>query len=205
MKNKVYILKRDFSHLFDMDEDAALLPFKGSDSIDYRMQGIQKFEIPDVLYFESNFEIIPEIDYPILDVCSVFVISTRMYELLIEVGEFKHLIISVTMLDDSYSKNHFESNGTLKKEVTFNDKYVAVQFLEYTEAFDYEESEYSMGLAFPEEIGIISKIVLKNKQYPPVFRIEESTEYIFITEEAKNKLLENGIKGCIFEEVEVSD
>jgi hypothetical protein len=205
MKNRIYQLKKDFSHLFDVDEDAALLPFEGSKDLGVQMQSIDKIDKIETLYFEANFEIIPEIDFPIPDKSSVLIFSIKMYNLIRSVGYFNHHTIPVVMLDDSYPGKHFESPGILKSDVNFNDQYIAVQFLEYTDAFDFEKSEYTVHPIFSDEVGTVSRFVLKNKQYPPIFRIEQKTRYVFITEEAKNKLLENGIKGCIFEEVEVSD
>lgn len=59
------------------------------------------------------------------------------------------------------------------------------------------------GSLFPT---LVSKYVFKEPKdgFPPLFRVFEKPSSIFISEEAKKVLEANNIKGCIFEEVEVT-
>ncbi|MEC3907484.1 hypothetical protein VOI54_10675 [Tamlana sp. 2201CG12-4] len=42
-----------------------------------------------------------------------------------------------------------------------------------------------------------------SEDLPPIFRINESPSKIFVTDKAKEALETNGVRGCVFEKVEV--
>jgi hypothetical protein len=68
MKERIFKLERDRSHLLDMDFDASLIPFPEQESIGYTMDGVDNVPLPSILCFRANFNVVPKkTDYPIVD------------------------------------------------------------------------------------------------------------------------------------------
>ncbi len=202
---EAFILKSSKNPKVDADYDAYCLPFKGNNLIGAHMMGINDFEKPERIYFVADFESIPEYDFPSTDM-TFPVMSKRMLKALLDVGNFRHQTIPVTMVDDSYLDDQFDSKGRLKPDVPYNDDYIAVQLKEYANVFDYKKSLYEKDLVFPDEVGIVHRLVLMEPPvgFTPIFRIKEVMKLLFINSEAKVFLEKMQIKGCIFEPVEVS-
>lgn len=193
-----YQLERDFSHLLDMDNDITHIKFPGSQDLGSKMMGVKDTELPNILYFQANFRVIPRIDYPIPDL-SLFIVSGRMLDALKECGFFEYRSIPIVLIDDTYFGKIFNDNNELNTGFKINTDYLAIQLMRYTDAFDYEKSEYKSSRAFPDEVGVIKKLALKESEnYPPVFKIKEKPSRIFITEQTKNNLVSRGIQGCEF-------
>lgn len=204
MKKYCYILENDYNHSGDPGVDAFCVKFEG-DSVLSGMIGTRNLELPEVLYFTADFGSIPQYDYPLTDITAP-VMSKRMLDVFKGISDFKHLSVPVMMLDYNYLDDQFDKAGNLKSDVPVNKDYMAVQLKEYTKAFDYENSKYEMDLAFPEDVGTIEKLVLKEPEsgFPPLFRLEESKRHLIVNQEAREALEKNGIVGCVFEPVEVS-
>lgn len=189
----------------DADYDAYCLPFKGKDIFGAHMMGINDFDYPDMIYFQADFLSIPFYDFVSIDL-TFHVMSKNMLEILTSIKGFKYTTIPVTMIDDSFLGNPFEKEGKLKPEVPINTNYGAIQLKEFSNVFDYQSSIYKADLVFPEEIGQIEKLVLKNPNFGflPLFKIKEAPQHLFVSDEAKIELERKKIQGCLFEEVEVS-
>lgn len=189
----------------DADHDAYCLPFKGKDLFGAYMMGISSFEAPERLYFLADFLTIPTWDF--IDIDLTFpVLSNRMLETLTALGKFIYFTIPVTMIDDAYLDNPFNENGELKSGVPISNNYIALQLQEYADAFDYEKSVYRFDVVFPEDVGLIEKMILKEPPtgFTPLFKIKEAPQYLFVSETGKNELERNEIRGCCFEEIECS-
>lgn len=203
--NKVYKIKPVKNSKIDADYDAYCNDFKGKEMIGINMMRIKNFNPPAVLYFTADFSSIPSSDFPFIDL-SFPVFSVRMFEILKSVRDFEYNVIPVTMLDDSYLEGQFDKNGTLKSDVPYNDNYLAVQFKSFENVFDYKNAKYQPDLVFPDDVGVIEKLVLKSPKdgFKSIFKIKEAMEYVFVSERAKQVLEDNNIKGCAFEEVETT-
>lgn len=203
---KCYKLDKEYTHSGDLEKDAFCIPFDGIDDFGSNMMDIDNFDIPSRLYFTANFQLIPKYDYPLTDLTAP-VMSKRMLEVLLGIKEFKYKCVPAVMIDDLYLENQFDESGNLKEDVPFNEDYYAVQLKEYSEVFDRENSEYQKSLIFPDKVGAIEKMVLKEPEegFPSLFRIKESRRHLFLSQEAKEALDAAGIKGCVLEEVEVSN
>lgn len=197
---KVFLLKWDFSHLGDVERDAFLVPFEGSNVMGSKLMGTKNVDLPEKIFFEADFTVIPGIDFPIVDL-SINVMSRRMLSVLLSVGKINYRAVPAVMVDYTYLGERFESPGKLKKDVPVNQDYAVIQLMEFTDAFDYDLSDYKQDEVFPEKVGQINKLVLKEPEggFPPVFKLAECRRYLFITEKAKDALLSNEIQGCVFE------
>ncbi|MBI9064673.1 MAG: hypothetical protein JEZ14_21995 [Marinilabiliaceae bacterium] len=200
---KVYKLSWDLSHSGDPEKDAFHLPFKNENEFGVDIISLREFELPEQIYFQANFNLIPKYDYPLTSL-EVPVVSKRILEILNSLGDFSFRLIPVIMIDDTYFSELFDANNRLNSNVPVNTSYSIIQIMSYTEVFDYENSIFEEDFILP--VGHIDKLVLKKPQngFPPIFRIQEKASEIFISKEAKEALELANIKGCVFEEVEVT-
>ncbi len=202
---KVYTLNHDYEHSGDPERDAFHISFNGDDMISSFLLNPKYEELPDVIYFQANFNLIPEYDYPLTDL-NIPVFSRRMMDIILGIGGCKFKEVSVVMIDDTYFKDKFNSKGELLPEVPVEKEYLTFQLQERLEVFDYERSVYKMLKSQPDKPGIIKKMVLKEPSigFPPLFRIKEKASVLFVSKEAKEALEAENIKGCVFEPVESS-
>jgi len=200
---EVYKLNWDFNHSGDPEKDAFHLPFKNDNEFGADIISTRNFDAPEQIYFQANFNLIPKYDYPLTSLM-VPVLSDRMIKLINGLGEITLRLIPVIMISDTYFDELFDLDNRLKPDVPVNTGYKIVQLMTYLKAFDYENSIYEEDFILP--VGHINKMVLKKPQggFPPIFRIEEKAGEIFVSKETKEALESAGIKGCVFEEVEVS-
>lgn len=200
---KVYKLHYDFNHLMYADFDSFHIAFESSNLIGANMISTRDFKLPEKIYFQANFNIISNYDYPITDL-GIPIMSKRMINILLKIKDFKFREIPIVMIDDTFMSDLFNSNGELVMDVPVNNNFIALQLMETCIAFDYENSIYEEDFILP--VGYIKKLVLQEPKngFPPLFKIEESLADIFVSQEAKETLEEQNIKGCIFEEIEVS-
>jgi hypothetical protein len=209
---KIYKLLKDFKYLGHINyvkhqEGALHIPFKGENDISYYMSSIENFELPKVINFGADFNVIPKTDFPFNSLL-LTILSNKMLVLLADLADFKFRKVPVVMFNHKELEAfHIEEGIGLEYLKECNQDYFAVQLMEYTDAFDIENSLYEEHYLYPEKIGSVRKLTLKqpDKGFPPIFKIEEDSTLLFITEQAKIALETAGIKGCEFEEVEVSN
>jgi len=203
---KLYKLLHEYEHLIDMDFDASSEPFIGIDTIGYDMMNTESFNMPKEIYLRANFNVIPNnTDYPITDL-TFPIISKKMIDILLSVKKINIKYFQTIMIDDTFLDDYLDENGKLNQNIPLNTSFFAIQFLQVEDVFDYSTSIFKPMRSNPELPGIIKKMVLKEPEngFPPLFKIKESLPNIFVSQEAKEALEEQNIKGCIFEEVEVS-
>jgi hypothetical protein len=180
----------------DWNEDLVFEEYNGY--IGYDTEGIELFEHPTPVIFQGYLDFVKYIDYP---VCSNnwHVMSRRMYEILISVGDFPHRVIPVAVVDWTIQKKDwFDSNGELRKEICLWN-YLVVQTTEYLDIFDYEKSTYRKDS--DGWIDKISKYVFKTSEedcLPPIFKIKEEDLSLFVSAEARSALRKNRISGTRF-------
>jgi hypothetical protein len=194
-----YKLSKNKDHLFDMDFDISIVSFEGSNKLGGKFQFVDEIHMPGNLFFSANFDTIPQIDYPISDPI-IPVMSYKMLNVLKEVGEFTYIDYPLILVDDTNLKP-FDKNGNLNKDVKINNEYAAIQITKFSDFFDRDKSEYDKHPFIPDAVGPISKLVLRKPKegFPPLFRIEECTNHLFVSKEAKFALEENKITGCDFD------
>lgn len=205
---KVYKLLHDEGHSGDSLKDGFLLKYEGWNTLSYQLidpkTPINK--LPSTIYFQANFNVIPEFDYPTTDV-GISVMSQRMFHLISDLKKHFYESIPVVMLDDTYLGGLQTLEGEIKEDVSRIDSYLVLKENEFqNDVFDYDNSEFKMSRRIEGQIGRIKKICLKEPSngFAPIFRISETPSTLFVSEKTKETLESNDIKGCVFEEVEVT-
>ncbi|RZT95596.1 hypothetical protein EV201_0219 [Ancylomarina subtilis] len=203
LENKVYKLNWNFNHSGDSEKDAFHLPFKNNIEFSADMISVSEFELPQRLYFQANFKIIEYIDYPLTDL-HIQIISKRMLDIFNKLKNVKHRQVPITMIDDTFFGELFDRKGELNPNVPINNDFVAIQLMEYTDVFDYDKSEYEEDFILP--VGHIYKLILKMPKdgFPSVFKLQECSSQVFVSEQMYGRMKKENIKGIEFEEIEVS-
>lgn len=202
MENLAFKLNWDFNHSEDPGKDAFCWnKQKYLDLAGDMYSTTREISLPKTIYFQANLDLIPRYDYPLTDL-RIPILSKKMLSTLINVKEFEFRSTPIVMIDFRYLDYPFDSKEQLKSDVQRNYDYVAIQIMEYSDCFDYKNSVFEM---FLSRVSYISKLVLKCpiEGFPPVFILKECP-FIFVSKDAKEALEANGIKGCVFEPVEVT-
>ena len=196
----VYLLDWDIKRFdkSDVEYDGFFTPFDYYKETSYLMD-INDYELPDNIYVDAFFDLLAQINYPMTDLFWP-IMDKKMYEVLLSCGNFNHNPIPIIMVDSSIApKNRFDKNEKLHSSVR-NDNYVALHLKSYAELFDYDKSDYDPHELFPEDVGFINNLVLKedSEELPPIFRLKECMARIFVSHYAKEALTKAGIKGLSF-------
>ncbi|MFY7827952.1 MAG: imm11 family protein [Flectobacillus sp.] len=210
MKKTAYILKWDIYHSEDPGYDAFCVAKEKYLSLSVHLSLFANddwrhksgFLPPKILYFQSNFDMIPQYDYPYTDLYTP-IISKRMLKVLLEISSFDYSAIPVTMIDFTYLEKPFDEEGNLKSDVPVNNDYVAIYLLNHLDIIDFDNSSFEKGFL---DVLFFSNLVIKEPELglPSVFKLKDYQVPLFVSSEAKEALERNGIKGCVFEPVEVT-
>ncbi|MCT4616430.1 MAG: hypothetical protein N4A49_16365 [Marinifilaceae bacterium] len=202
---RVYRLEFDYDHSGDSERDAYHIPFKDDAIISGLLMSPKYADIPDKIFFQANFNMIPLYDYPLTDL-NIPIFSKRMMKVIETFGSFEYRKVDVIMIDDTYSNKLFDSNGDILSDVPINIDYISIQLKTRFDCVDYEKTIFKKFNSQPNKLGLVRKLVLKDLSvnYPPIFRINEKPSSLFVSAEAKEALEAANIKGCVFEPVETS-
>lgn len=207
--SKVFKIDFDYNHSGDSGRDAFHVPFAEEQNISVYMIDTEMYEsslLPEKIYFQANFNLIPEYDYPLTDL-NIPVMSKKMLGITQTIGDFNFEIVPITMIDDTYLDKRFDSNNNLLASVPKNEDYVAVRLTDGLYSFlDMDKSEYRPSRVNPNIPSRVRKIVLKEPEngFPPLFRVKYTPSTLFVSKETKEALEATNIKGCVFEPVETS-
>jgi hypothetical protein len=187
----------DPSHLGDDNFDATLVPFDGSDRIAGWITA-RPITVPERIFFEANVETLKTIDFPIND-RNWPIMSRRMIAALEGVGDFAHRLIPVIMLDDTVpTKARLDAGGNPRPGVAV-EGFAAVQITHYTDAFDWERSEYVKHETLKDRVFKVDKLVLKDVPVPPLFRLSALPGLRLVSAAGRAALEKAGIRGVAFE------
>lgn len=197
-----YKVSYDFSFNGDYEFMLTHKLFNKSSMLSGKFLTIKEFELKEQLLFYSDFSLLPEIDFPNNDLV-IPIASEKMLNIIKNVGVVNLRLFPVTLFDFT-DLEPFDENGKLKSHVNKLTNYSSFQFTEYTDALDYEKSEFGYSIFDPNKIVNVIKTVLKSDcKTPPMFRINYSPD-IFITEDLKMAFEKGGIKGCKYYPVKLS-
>jgi hypothetical protein len=177
---------------------------KGEILRESKHRNISGARMPDKIVFCGLKDWLSPTDYPyIREVNTWPVISRRMLDILLSVGEFPHQTIPVVF--KSVDHPGYSDAERRAKNLIRNHDYIILQLLELADVFDMEKSEYSIhrGVADPEESIIcrVRNMVLKEPAsgFPPIFRVKGNELCLYVSAEAKQALEDAGIQGLDFD------
>jgi hypothetical protein len=125
-------------------------------------------------------------DYPYV-APTLPIMSKRMLEVLLSVGNFPHKAFPAIIKSQSEPALEY-------------DRFVAVHLLEHLDIFDWDNSEYQMNSLFPEFIQDVRQLVLKEPigGLPPIFRIQNYETLLYVSAKSRAALEQAEIKGVEF-------
>ncbi len=206
---KVYLLKRDTFRKGDLDYDAYFIKFKDSGKLSYYLLNSEMYknqDLPDKVLFRANFNVLVENDYPLTNL-NIPVMSENMFTCFKQTNTVEFKIIDLIMIDDTFLGDIYNSNDELTDDMPMMNNYVSFSILEkFKDYLNLEKSDYRPSRTDPKIPSKIRNYVLNEPEtgFPSIFRLKYSPSSLFISEEAKETLESNNIKGCVFEEVETA-
>ncbi len=148
-------------------------------------------QMPKEILFVAERKYLSMTDFPILEYANFWpVMSRKMAEVLLSVGDFPHQIIPVSFVD------HLD--------VPIECDYVILHLTERSDLLDTDNSIYTREPVMDDSgrtfICDIEKLVLKEPEngLPPMFRVKWTHVHLFVSAEAKIALEAAGIQGLSF-------
>ena len=205
-----WVIKWD-DEIYEMLKDPITWP---GDSDNYAPLGIidirtELLDLPESIVFEFVSEELDELDYPHTDVHWP-IMSRRMLDALLAVGDFPHQLYPVIMRHKKYPPEMNLGNYYRPEllDGTESHNYFAVQLTSHIDCFDFQNSVYKHS----EVIGRdstklwIDKLALIEPEggFPPLFRVATlpARENLYISSAAKTALQEANITGVEFWDAE---
>lgn len=152
---------------------------------------VLKAQMPKEIKFVVNRERLSETDFPYMeDVENWPIMSKRMVEVLLSVGDFPHQIIPITCRDGL--------------GITLEPDYVILQLNELSNLLDLEKSLYTLEPTILDPTKSMVRGIKKLRLvrpaggFPPIFRVYWKETYLYVSAKAKNALEAAGIKGLDF-------
>lgn len=207
--SKVFRLDFDYNHSGDGERDAFHVPFDEEQNISVYMIDTKLYEsnlLPEKIYFQANFNLIPEYDYPLTDI-NIPIMSKNMLNIVQKIGDFNFELVPIIMIDDTYLGERFDNDNNLISTVPINDDYIAVRLTDgLYDYLDMDNSVYRPSRVNPNIPSRVRKVVLKEPQngFPPIFRVKYTPSSLFLSNAAKEALEKANVKGCVFVPVETS-
>ncbi|MGF1486679.1 MAG: DUF4375 domain-containing protein [Prochloraceae cyanobacterium] len=138
--------------------------------------------LPDRIIFNTSYKILAEMEF-VHNNAGWPIVSKKMLNKLLEVGNFLYQSIPITMVDNDIEKNDF----------------IAIQLLEHLDIFDCDRSDRELESNRKTLINL-DKLVLKQPQngFPPIFRVKTIPSRLFVSSEAREALENGDIRGLEF-------
>jgi hypothetical protein len=220
-KDIAYRLTNEVNHFgdygLDWSEDIEILKFEGYWSgLDSSPKPFgEPVLYPNPIIFTGFWDVVQHIDFP-NNYESWNVMSKKMYETLLSIGNFPHRLIPMVVIDwqvqpwdwfeestitkeNAYQVEQtkwYKMGKRLKKDIIHND-FVLIEMHEHIDILDYENSVIEYDEDEPKEIRNINKYVFKIPEdgLPPLFKVKPKGFELFISTEARLALKKAGICG----------
>jgi hypothetical protein len=173
------------------DKGIAEYQITEDDGYDYCVVNAQ---MPKEILFVAERKYLSMTDFPNLEYADCWpVMSRKMAEVLLSVGDFPHQIIPVSFVD------HLD--------MPIECDYVILHLTERSDLLDTNKSIYTREPVMDDSgrtfICDIEKLVLKEpgNVLPPMFRVKWTEVYLFVSAEAKIALEAAGIQGLRFNRI----
>jgi hypothetical protein len=168
--------------------DRGIAEWEVTSDNDYRVVNAQ---MPKDIIFAAERKHLNMTDFPRLEDAHFWpVMSRKMAEVLLSVGDFPHQIIPVTFVDHS--------------DIPIECDYVIFHLTQLSNFFDLDESIYSRTPVMNDSgrtvICDVKKLVLKEPKngFPPMFRVKWNVVNLFVSAAAKTALEAADIQGLCF-------
>ena len=225
LNESIYKLQWDIDHYkqYGLDWKEDLIFEDWEEFFDFEYEKAILFKHPNPVIFRGYKPVVEYLDYP--ETNNYWqVMSKKMYETLLSVGDFPHRIIPVAVVDwtvqpwdwfeettitreNAYTEgrpSRYKMGRNLKKEVCFGD-FLAIQMTEHLDILDYEKSLlYREDEDDPDRITSIERYVFKipEKGLPPIFKLKTDPFYNFISAVAREALYKAKISGPRFKSLQ---
>jgi hypothetical protein len=151
-------------------------------------------QMPKEVNFVVTRKWLSSTDFPHIDHAFFWpIMSTRMVEVLLSVGDFPHQIIPVTFRD--------------RRGKILEPNYVILQLNQISDLIDRNESVYTLKQAVvdPSRSFICDikklRLVEPEKGFPPIFRVKWNVSYLYVSAAAKKALEAADIQGLDFSRI----
>ncbi|MEM9526126.1 MAG: hypothetical protein AAGA31_05925 [Bacteroidota bacterium] len=206
---EVYKLLLDTRRPGDTEYDAVILPNGESNKWRYYFLNPHLYPeslLPAEVSFLANFQYLHDRDCLFTD-SGLFVVRKRLVDLFTSIDGLKYLKVPCLMIDDTYFGERYDECNELHAEVPVNKAFYALRFSSVGNYFDPVNSVFRPMRSNPNMPGRIKRLFLKapKEGFPPIFRTQEQISSLFVTRVVKDLIEKNKIKGCYFEEVEVTE
>jgi hypothetical protein len=205
--DKAYRLDWNLDHVLPGSElDAWLRSFPNAPDGSAFCLIKEDLNLPERVEFFTFEDILETIDYPYNDV-SWPIMSKRMLDTLLSVGDFRHRAYPLVMLNSDMAIHYDEDGNAQTPEAEYHN-FFAVHVLEDLDVFDWENSIYERSERNHNVINgsTLEKLVLKEPPngFPPIFRVDTPPIDIrlYVSAEACTALEAAGIRGVDFIQVE---
>ena len=174
---------------FTEQQEAKIKREKGADEVFH----VTQFILPQMIEFETVGDIINNTDYPY---CRPNwpIMSRKMLNTLLNVQEFPHQIIPITLIDTQ--KYYDKNTGTYEANLKQIKDFVALQLLSQVK-LDTEKSIIRKPNAYTLKVD---KVILDIPEagLPPIFRIKELPTKICVSPDGRKALENAEVKGLKF-------
>jgi hypothetical protein len=205
--DQVYRLDWNIDHIIDGAEVDGWLrdlnfPNAPDESAFWRIK--EDLNLPNPVEFDAIGDVFEIIDYPYTDVRWP-IMSQRMLDTLLSVGNFRHRAYPLRMIDCQVIGHNKQDNSSVISGIEYDD-FFAVQVLEDLDIFDWEKSIYERDADAPHVLKDIEKLVLRepSEGFPPLFRVITSRlkARLYVSAEALTALEAASIRGVDFIQTE---
>jgi hypothetical protein len=163
----------------------------------------QEIDLPEgkSIDFESPGDILQDVDWLYNDKRWPLM-SLRMLNILLSVGEFSYQALPVTMFNTTQYWNEDTQSSFQSDEKNYN--FILLNLLEKLDIFDWENSIYEPDEITPQYPGWMEKMVFKVPEngFPPIFKVSTHSARLYVSAGARAALEAAGIKGVEFDELE---
>ena len=200
---RAYQIKGDASHLVDRSYDIDFLRWPGSEHVPLWSKDALSLP-PPPLAFVANFPAVRESDFPVTASPRPLQMSKRMLGVLLDAGQFDHRAHPVVLLDDveigkvPWNEPHLTLRKLLPKSAIDDERFVFVQLTSYVDGFDWEKSIFEPDDEAPGEVTSITRLVLRDVPFPPLFRLSAYPYRVFASPAGREAVIRAGLRGVVF-------
>ena len=204
--NKIYKLYWDLERPTGKSRDAEPVPYEGINALSLSLLSeINSELIPSKVFFYADFKML-EINQFVNTELAVPIMRNDMLDLIVAADDIGHLTVPAIMIDQKFKHEAFDKDNNFNPNVPNLLNYSCFGMYRKFEAFDYENSEYTITQYDDVKIVRASKLVLKSHYgyFPRIFKLKEMPTMNFVRGDVKELLEKSGMGGFEFVEIEVS-